>query len=470
MVDGLSTVDDDIYTITRVMYAYCWALDHRDWDRLEACFTDDVVFEASNMGRYEGYQSLLEAFQTRTIRVPIRRHLIGNPYVQVSGDTAEFTSNLMNIRVRAGAPGGDFFIAGGHYRNSLVRTDKGWRIAHLRWEAQFVEGNTRLDPTIPLSDYLHVMASPKEATWGGASVREKDGRSASQQIKDLSIGLFRAIDAGADKDARAALAADACVMVDGRDAALTSDVMTAFGAIGGGWVQHFFFNEKVAVAGEEARYCAYVYRIENRGLPANIHTGGVLMISARRLNRDWRISEIEYIPFWQRGQEINSDLIRTRPDYRKITAFGWGLEDRRERLRNEDEIADLIVKYTWRYDFWDFDRVGECFTDDVEGTFTTASTTRFSGRCSMVPGIQQGHELQPYMQHYVTNIIVNMGADGASAEMKCYATTRRTEAGGGHVSMAGGRYQGYAQLHRGEWRFVVFEYSRVHAAYDGETS
>jgi ketosteroid isomerase-like protein len=464
----MSQVERDVREINRVMADYCWSLDTRDWERLGRCFLEDVVFEASNMGRYTDRRSLMIAFQTRTIRTPVRRHMITNRYVSVDGDTAEFTSYLQNVRVRFSAPGGDFFIAGGYYRNTLKRTPDGWKISHLRWEATYIEGNKALDPNLPPAPYLSVMSSKKDAPWGGARTAARDvGRGDTQITKDLVIGMFRALDLGDVQEVASALVDDAEMIVNGDRMVTAAALVQALRPEGTRWSDHGFWNEMISLSDIEARYAAYVYRVTNDGAAENTHSGGVLMVTARPTSGGWRVARLEYIGFWTRGSVISSDPVAVMPDYARIPAFIDRIEGERRPLADEDAVAGLMAKYTWSYDYWDFQAVADCFVENVQGVFTTGSTSVFLDRASMVPGIRRGRETQPYMQHYSTNYVVDMGLDGESAEVRAYASTRRTEAGGGPVFVAGGRYDGYARKIGGRWVFLTFQYTRLHGPYDG---
>jgi len=140
------TETDDVMTvkakldIADVLYAYGYALDNRDWDRLRSCFVPDVV------GHYggdplQGYEAIEEVCRNTLEPLSVSQHLIGNVTATVSGDAATATCYLHAQHVRPGADGGDQFIFAGRYLDKLVRTPDGWRIAERTLEAMWTSGN-----------------------------------------------------------------------------------------------------------------------------------------------------------------------------------------------------------------------------------------------------------------------------------------------------------------------------------------
>ena len=274
-----------------VMRRYAWSLDMNDWERLEACFTEDILFEASDVRRHVGARHLIQRFQSRVVRNPVRRHAIYNPYVFVTGDRAEFTSYNVNTRFRPNAPGGDFFMAGGYYSNTFIRSNGQWKLSHLRWHGFFAEGNPRMDPSIVSLPSEPVMSGPADAPWGGAAAGvPQSQQSAALQIRNLMTGLMRAGDAKVRKDVAAAFIADATANLVGQGSIAGPDAIAATfcPADNDGWTIHVLSNEKVSVVGDVARYGAYVYRASSAGKKV-AHSGGVLVATIKRTGAGWRI-------------------------------------------------------------------------------------------------------------------------------------------------------------------------------------
>lgn len=119
---------------------YTSALDTRDWQRLESCFTADPVFVHPG-GRLEGFPAILARTSAALDPLDATQHLLGNVVVVVDGDTATATSYFQAQHVRAGTPGGDTYLIAGRYADTLVRTAAGWRIAERVQEYMWRDGN-----------------------------------------------------------------------------------------------------------------------------------------------------------------------------------------------------------------------------------------------------------------------------------------------------------------------------------------
>ncbi|MCW2615331.1 MAG: hypothetical protein JWN08_2325 [Frankiales bacterium] len=119
---------------------YTYALDAKDWQRLESCFTADPVFVHPG-GRLEGFPAILARTSAALDPLDATQHLLGNVVVVVTGDTATATSYFQAQHVRAGTPGGDTYVIAGSYTDTLTRTDDGWRIAERVQAYLWRDGN-----------------------------------------------------------------------------------------------------------------------------------------------------------------------------------------------------------------------------------------------------------------------------------------------------------------------------------------
>ncbi len=461
-----SATEQDVYDVKQAMLRYVWSLDMSDWKTLRSVFADDVVFDASNMGHYEGADNLLQEFQNRTPRMPVRRHVLVSPYVSVDGDTAEFTSYLINVRVRPGAPGGDYFWGTGYYRNTFRRTAQGWKMVRFRWEQILLEGNTRMIPSAGPMTYLPVMKGPAEAAWGGPS---KPGDRAllsnSRQVEDLVVGLVRAGDAGVMDDVLGSIAPDAKASIGTTSLSGAKAIADWFCSRDrGAWRSTFLSNMKTSVLGDRALFGAFVYM--NAAGPAEraAHHGGALTVEAVRHADGWKVADYSYIPLWNRDEPITRDISR-ETGAAELPKKLWSLEDQRERLRDEEEIVALMSRYTWCYDLADFETMVDVFHPDVDSSFQSLEDVHNLGREATFAMLRTNRSKVPFSQHYTYNVDVEIGFDGNSAFARCYSMTRRTPEGGGDVSMASGMYTMHARRYDGRWQFDVFRYRRVHGPY-----
>ncbi|MBX3568055.1 MAG: nuclear transport factor 2 family protein [Rhizobiaceae bacterium] len=460
----------DVEAVKEVMKRYAWSLDMCDWERLETCFAPDILFETSDMGRHEGARALIAQFQTRTVRVPVRRHSIATPYVRVEGDRAEFTAYILNTRYRPRAPGGEFFMAGGYYRNSFKRTADGWKITNLRFEGLFVEGNTRMNPAAAPAPYYPVMKGLADAGWGGATVPAVPGASNIAQVRDLVFGMARAADARSTGDVEAAFTPEAAGDVAGSGEVKGAAALAAALCPPGGpaWTMHFLTNDKISVVGDTADFGVYVYRITPGAQgEANTHAGGVMVGTARRTEAGWRIAECRTHILWTRGVPLYEDPLVRRQDIAAAAKKLWANEDRRERGTVQEEILALHWKYTWSFDLNDPAQNTQVFADDVEVSITLDQIVRHFGRHDWITANLAGRNRQMVTLHYVTNPIVTHMYNPDLAEIRTYVMTRRTAPGDpGPVMIAGGHYRAVAQRIDGQWKYVIFQFVRSHGAFE----
>jgi ketosteroid isomerase-like protein len=133
----------DRFEIAEVVYRYSTALDTRDWALLREVFTADGVYRMGVRGEFTGPDAIAEKLQEVLGRLQATQHLIGNPTIDVDGDTARCTSYVRAQHYRTGHDtGGNTLDMGGTYVDRLVRTADGWRIAHRILEITWREGNT----------------------------------------------------------------------------------------------------------------------------------------------------------------------------------------------------------------------------------------------------------------------------------------------------------------------------------------
>lgn len=99
------------------------AIDDRDWDRLDRIFTEDAVFDLTDLGapRLEGLDAI-KRFMDVDAQHP-RTHTMTNIYVDETDDGVQ-----LNFRIVALLPEGRVGTAS--YYDQVVKTDAGWRVKH----------------------------------------------------------------------------------------------------------------------------------------------------------------------------------------------------------------------------------------------------------------------------------------------------------------------------------------------------
>lgn len=119
---------------------YSFAIDERDWDALDRVFTPDARIDYSETGGASGSFAQIKAWLPLALdRFAMFQHMVATTRLDIDGDEARSRTILFNPMVHRDATGHDqtFFI-GLWYRDRLVRTDQGWRIAERYEEMAYV--------------------------------------------------------------------------------------------------------------------------------------------------------------------------------------------------------------------------------------------------------------------------------------------------------------------------------------------
>jgi 3-phenylpropionate/cinnamic acid dioxygenase small subunit len=97
------------------------AIDDRDWDRLGQIFTEDAVFDLTDLGepRLEGLPEI-KRYMAEDAKHP-RTHLMTNIYVNETPDGAQ-----LFFRIVALLP--DRVVGTASYYDDVVKTRDGWRV------------------------------------------------------------------------------------------------------------------------------------------------------------------------------------------------------------------------------------------------------------------------------------------------------------------------------------------------------
>jgi len=133
----------DRLEINDLLIRYTVAIDTKDWDLLDTCFTSDAKVDYESSGGIAGSYPEARAWLAKALAAfPVTVHYITNSTVDLDGDTARGKTLVYNpMRLDAGEGKEIAFTVGGYYHDRLVRTDAGWRIAERREEQLFMEGS-----------------------------------------------------------------------------------------------------------------------------------------------------------------------------------------------------------------------------------------------------------------------------------------------------------------------------------------
>lgn len=113
---------------------YCYAIDDRDWDALNAMFTPDARIDYTATGGAAGSLAEMKAWlETALAPFVMSQHMVSHPLLTIDGDSATSRMILFNpMGMDDGQGDVSTFFVGVWYHDRLVRTETGWRISERR--------------------------------------------------------------------------------------------------------------------------------------------------------------------------------------------------------------------------------------------------------------------------------------------------------------------------------------------------
>jgi len=130
----MSVIEDD-YELRKLIARYTKRGDAFDWKGWADLFTEDAIFTVPGaFGTLRGRREIHDIPKSKIHGVfATTQHYIVNLDFDVQGDTAQGTGSLFYVAVANAAKPNDYYMAGGRYQWSFVRTKAGWLIskAHL---------------------------------------------------------------------------------------------------------------------------------------------------------------------------------------------------------------------------------------------------------------------------------------------------------------------------------------------------
>lgn len=121
----------DRLAIDDLLTCYATAVDTKDWELYARCFTADALIDYSAAGGIKGRLPEVRAWLAEVMAFfPVTQHIVANRSIVIDGDAATSRSYLFNpMGVGERADAAVLFFEGAFYRDRLVRTPDGWRIA-----------------------------------------------------------------------------------------------------------------------------------------------------------------------------------------------------------------------------------------------------------------------------------------------------------------------------------------------------
>lgn len=143
----------DRAAITDIVTRMGWCLDRRDWDGLKALFTEQVYTDYTDLWGGEPQEATVDELLATDRQGSWRRtmdgleatqHLITSVLVDIDGDNASATANVIGVHRLVNPHGSPLWTVGGTYDFQLVRTAEGWRIRAITQRITWVEGNQQV--------------------------------------------------------------------------------------------------------------------------------------------------------------------------------------------------------------------------------------------------------------------------------------------------------------------------------------
>ena len=123
----------DRVQIEDVLTRYCYAVDDREWDIYQDLFVPDAVIDDRVTGGIEsGVEEHIQYLNRALSKVVLSQHTISTIQIDLGVNEANVRAACAcPMVVDVGSLEPIVFFQGLSYRNSLARTDSGWKIARL---------------------------------------------------------------------------------------------------------------------------------------------------------------------------------------------------------------------------------------------------------------------------------------------------------------------------------------------------
>jgi ketosteroid isomerase-like protein len=141
MADPTIQALHDRLDITDTLYRYASCIDAKDISGIRAVLTDDLVAKYGNADPVIGGDAVVKWIDEMTRDCVWQHHLLSVYHVDVDGDQAEALIYHTSHQLFGSDPE-TVHVLVGRYRNKLVRTSDGWKIARLSFEIVWAERRT----------------------------------------------------------------------------------------------------------------------------------------------------------------------------------------------------------------------------------------------------------------------------------------------------------------------------------------
>ncbi len=122
----------DRMEIQELVLRYTYALDSQDWDSWEACFAPDATIDYTETGAIAGSVKDVREYLEKTMTMFARyQHMVAGTVIDFEPDrqSARLRTMCHNPLVLPWGEGEHVFFCGIWYRDTVVRTESGWRFS-----------------------------------------------------------------------------------------------------------------------------------------------------------------------------------------------------------------------------------------------------------------------------------------------------------------------------------------------------
>jgi len=134
----------DKLDVIETVNSYTIIMNSRQWDLFDDILLPDAVIEFGGSSAWNDLAKFKANFAEYHAQYDSSQHIAANHLVRIDGDDAWCLCYVHGHFLRAAAVGGNLYETTGWYDCRLVRTESGWKIAHLRFRMVRWSGNANV--------------------------------------------------------------------------------------------------------------------------------------------------------------------------------------------------------------------------------------------------------------------------------------------------------------------------------------
>ncbi len=146
---GAQTMNNDIQAQVSRLFVYT---DQHEWEKLENTFAEKVLLDYSSFTGAAAVEltaaQIVQAWRAFLPGFQATHHQIGNYLVENDGNTAKVFCYGTATHYLPNESGKDVWVVVGSYDFELVKTESGWRVAAMKFNFKYQDGNTELPQLI----------------------------------------------------------------------------------------------------------------------------------------------------------------------------------------------------------------------------------------------------------------------------------------------------------------------------------